>query len=97
MKLKMRAYGDKVYTNFCGLNVPEYGVQCESSTIISIEFLLNYENKFFLQVYLNNCAYRIWNMKMIDYLDNYLCAFYENKLFILINGSCECFVTIEYI
>lgn len=59
MKLKMRAYGDKVYINFCGLNVPEYGVQCESSTIISIEFLLNYENKFFLQVYLNNCAYRI--------------------------------------
>ena len=55
----MRAYGDKVYINFCGLNVPEYGVQCESSTIISIEFLLNYENKFFLQVYLNNCAYRI--------------------------------------
>ena len=55
----MRAYGDKVYTNFCGLNVPEYGVQCESSTSISIEFLLNYENKFFLQVYLNNCAYRI--------------------------------------
>ena len=59
MKLKMRAYGDKVYTNFCGLNVSECGVQCESSTIISIEFLLNYENKFFLQVYSNNCAYRI--------------------------------------
>ena len=27
----------KVYTNFCGSNVPENGVECESFTIISID------------------------------------------------------------
>ena len=35
----------KVYTNFCGLNVPEHGVECESFTIISTNSLLVYENK----------------------------------------------------
>ena len=29
MKTKIRTYGDKVYTNFRGLNQPEYGVETE--------------------------------------------------------------------
>ena len=50
-------YGDKVYTNFRGLNVPEDCVECESFTFISIGSLLVYENKCYLQLYLGNCAY----------------------------------------
>ena len=33
----MRAYGYKLYTNLCGLNVPEDTVEWESFTIISID------------------------------------------------------------
>ena len=40
MKTKIRKYGDKVYTNFCGLNVPEDNIQCEYFTVISIDSLL---------------------------------------------------------
>ena len=29
IKTKIRTYDDKVYTNFCGLNVSEDGVECE--------------------------------------------------------------------
>ena len=29
IKTKIRTYGDKVYTNFRGLNVPEDDVECE--------------------------------------------------------------------
>ena len=29
IKNKMRTYGDRVYTNFCGLNMPEDDVECE--------------------------------------------------------------------
>ena len=29
-KTKIRTYGDKDYTNFCGLSVPEDGVECKS-------------------------------------------------------------------
>ena len=46
IETKIKTYGQKVFTNFCGLNVPENGVECESSTVI--DSLLAYENKFYL-------------------------------------------------
>ena len=47
-------YGDKVYTNFRDLNVPEDDIECEFFTVISIDSLLVYENKYYLQVCLDN-------------------------------------------
>ena len=44
-KAKMRTYEDIVYTNFCGLHVPEDDRECES-----IDSLLAYQNKYYLQV-----------------------------------------------
>ena len=70
IKPKIRTYGDSVYTNFHGVNVPEDDVECESFTVISIDSLLIYENKYYLQIYLDNCAYEIVNKQMTDYLDN---------------------------
>ena len=67
-----RKYGDKVYTNFRGLNVPEDDIECESFTVVSIDSFLVYENKYLLQVYLDNCAYKITNKQMIDYPDENL-------------------------
>ena len=69
IKMKIRTYCDKVYTNFHGLNVAEDDIECESFPIISIDSLLAYENKYYLQVYLDNCAYKIVNEQMTDYLD----------------------------
>ena len=60
--------GNKVYTNFCGLNMPEDNIECEYFTVIFINSLLVYENKYYLQVYLGNCTHRIVDNKMIDYL-----------------------------
>ena len=68
MGTKIRTYGDKVYTNFRGLNVPEDGVECEPFTIISINFLLVYQNRYYLELYLNSFVYQILNKQMIDYL-----------------------------
>ena len=75
IETKIRTFGDKVYTNFHGLNVPEDDIECESFTIISIDSLLVYDNKYYLQVYLDNCAYKIVNKQMTDYLDE---NFFEN-------------------
>ena len=69
IKTKIRTFGDKVYTNFRGLNVPEDDKECEYFTVISIDFLLVYDTKYYLQVYLDNCAYTILNKQMTDYLD----------------------------
>ena len=69
IKTKIRAYGDKVYTNFRGLNVPEDNIECESFTVIPADSLLVQDEKYYLQVYLDNCAYKIVNKQMADYLD----------------------------
>ena len=56
IKTKIRTYGDKFYTNFCSLIVPEYVAKCECFTTASTDSLLVYENKYYLQVYLDNCV-----------------------------------------
>ena len=54
---KLKTCGDKVYINFRRLNVPGDDIESESFTVIYIDSLLVYENKYYLQVYLDNCAY----------------------------------------
>ena len=78
IKIKMRTYGDKFFTKSRSLNVPEVGKNCESFTINSIDSLLAYENKYYLQIYLDNCSYRVLNTQMIDYLDHNLFQSYKN-------------------
>ena len=70
IKTKIRTYDDKVYTICFSLNVSEDGVKCESSTVISINSLLVYGKKYYLQGYLDSCAYKIVDKQMIDYLDD---------------------------
>ena len=48
IKNKITTYSDKVYTNFRRLNV---SAKCEYFTVISINSLLLYENKHYLQLY----------------------------------------------
>ena len=52
--------------------MPEDDIECEYFLIISVDFLLVYENKYYLEVYLDNCAYKIANKQMTDYLDENL-------------------------
>ena len=70
IKTKIRRFGDKVYTKFRGLNVPEDSAECQSFTFISIDSLLSYDNKYYLEIYLDNFAYKIVNTQMINYLDD---------------------------
>ena len=48
MKTKLRTYVDKIYAKFLGFNVPEDDIECESFTVISIDFLPVYEHKYYL-------------------------------------------------
>ena len=47
-------------------------MECEFFTDISIDSLLVYESKYYLKVYLENCAYKIINKQMTNYLDENL-------------------------
>ena len=70
--MKMGIYSDKVYTNFCGFIVLEDDIECEYFTVISVGPLLAYKIKYYLLVYLDNCAYKIAHKQMTDYLDDNL-------------------------
>ena len=52
------------------INAPENDIEWKSFTVISIDSLLGYENKYYLQVYLDNCPYKIVNKRRTDYLEN---------------------------
>ena len=72
IKTKAITYGNKVYTNFLGLNIPENDIEFGSFTFISIDCLLVYENKYYLQVHLDNCTYKIEIKRMPNYIDGNL-------------------------
>ena len=78
IRTKIWRYIDKAYTNFCSLNLLKDGVEWESFTIISIDSLLVYENKYNLQVYLDICACKIVDKEMIDYLHGNLFESHED-------------------
>ena len=40
----------------------------ESFTVISVDALLVCKNKYYLQLHLDNCVYKIVDKRMIDYL-----------------------------
>ena len=50
----------------------EDDIECESFTVISSDSLILYDSKYYLLVYLDNCAYKIVNKQMRDYLDENL-------------------------
>ena len=69
IKSKIRTFGDKVYSNFRGLDKPADDIECKSFTVISIDPILVYDEKYYLQLCLDNCAYKTVNKQMTDYLD----------------------------
>ena len=52
--------------------MPEDHIECESFTAISIDSLLVYDEKCYLQAYLDKYAYKIVNQQMTDDLDDNL-------------------------
>ena len=63
-KSKISMYDDK-----------EDGSECESFIIISTNSLLVYENKHYLQVYLDNCTNKNGNREMVDFWQSWWQSF----------------------
>ena len=43
-----------------------------ANTVLSIDSILVYKNKYYLQMYLGNCSYKITSKQMTDYLHDSL-------------------------
>ena len=52
--------------------MPDDDIELECFTVISIGFLFVHKNKYYLQVSLDNSAYKIANKPMTDYLNENL-------------------------
>ena len=52
--------------------MPEDDIESKFFTVISNVSLLIWQNKYYLQSYLDNCAYKITSKEMTDYLDDNL-------------------------
>ena len=54
--------------------MPDEDMECESFTVISIDSLVLYDNKYYLQIYLDNCAYKTvrnkWKIVLIVFLED---------------------------
>ena len=50
----------------------EDGVECESLLQSFLSIIYLFMKKYYLQVYLRNCAYKIVDTQMVDYLDDIL-------------------------
>ena len=66
-----------------------------SFTVIFIVFLLFYKNKYYLEVHLDNCIYKVVERQIIDYLSEF--SFETDEESFLLNRPCKCFITIELI
>ena len=65
---KKRKYGDKIYTTFWDLDIPEI----YRTFLLILHLFVVCDNKYYLQIYLNNCVYKVVDKQMIDYLDDNL-------------------------
>ena len=81
--------------------MPEDYIEYESFTVISIDSLLVYYNKYYPQVYLDNYTYNILNKQMTDYLNKNILKIRYYKWCITIskgidlsksNNSKECMI-----
>ena len=50
----------------------ENDIECESFTVISINSLLVYKNKYYLEIHLDTCSNEIAKKQMTDYLNDNL-------------------------
>ena len=75
--------------------MPEDDVECEPFTIIYIDSLLVSEIRYYLQVYLDNCACKFASKERADYLDVNLFETFEG--YFLINRFYKCCIMTELI
>ena len=64
IKAKAREFNGVIKTNFLGDEIPKKNVHYACIACITIDSLMEMEKKNYLQVYLEECKYRIKKIKM---------------------------------
>ena len=69
IKAKVREFNDVIKTNFLGGEVPKEKMHYTCIACITIDFVMRMEKKNYLQVYLEECKYRMKKTKMTKFIE----------------------------
>ena len=69
IKAKVKEFNDVIKTNFLGDKIPTENVDQACIACIAIDSVIGMEKKNYPQVYLEECKYKIKNIKMSEFID----------------------------
>ena len=69
LKAKVREYEDVIKTNFLGNDVPKENIHYTCIACITIDSVMEKDKKYFPQVYLEECKYKITKIQMPRFIN----------------------------
>ena len=69
IKVKVREFSGVIKTNFLDDKIPEENEHCTCIACITIDSVMRMEKKNYLQVYLEECKYRMKKTKMTKFME----------------------------
>ena len=72
LKTKLREYDGVIKTNFLGNGMPKENMHYTCIACITIDSVMNMEKKYFPQVYLEECKYKIKKIQMSRFINTEL-------------------------
>ena len=80
IKAKLREFNGVIKTNFLGDEVPKENEHYTYIAYVTIDSVMRMEKKNYLQVYLEECKYKMKKIKMIKFIEDKLKSVSESEL-----------------
>ena len=72
IKTKIKTYADSIITNFHNKKMPKEKVPCKCLSIITLDSVIESDEKYYPQTVLEECKYVQENIKFENYIDEEL-------------------------
>ena len=79
LKSKVREYDGVIRTNFLGNDIPKENIHYTCIACITIDSIMKMNKKYFLQVYLEECKYKMKKIQMPRFINAELKVMVTNK------------------
>ena len=80
IKAKVREFNGVIKTNFLGDEIPKEGVHYACITCITIDYVMRMKKMNYLQVYLEECKYKIKKIKISKFINTEIKSESESEL-----------------
>ena len=69
IKTKVREFDGKIKTNFLGNDIPKENIQYTCIACVTIDCVMRMDKKYYRQVYLEECKYRVKKIQMSSFIN----------------------------